>query len=332
MDQLRQIEAFCAVVQHGSFVQAAERLDWSKAVVSRLVMELESRLGTRLLNRTTRKVSVTDSGAAYFERCRSLLDELADADREAAAASTTPSGLLRINAPVTFGNLHLAPLWGEFLKLHPQVELDITLTDRMVDLIEEGFDLAVRIGRPQDSSLIARGLTTDRVVLCASPGYLRLAPPLRQPQDLADHSVIAYSLWSGGDSWTLTHRDGTRDKVAVRPCLRANSGDTYAVTFSNRVGSRQSSLGLFRTDGEAERQPVWLTTEGGNPNGAQALFLIDGAEPGDLGAFERACLVFDGRDQAALETARSRWKQAKEQGIVASYWKESAAGKWEKQQ
>lgn len=226
MDQLRQIEAFCAVVQHGSFVQAAERLDWSKAVVSRLVMELESRLGTRLLNRTTRKVSVTDSGAAYFERCRSLLDELADADREAAAASTTPSGLLRINAPVTFGNLHLAPLWGEFLKLHPQVELDITLTDRMVDLIEEGFDLAVRIGRPQDSSLIARGLTTDRVVLCASPGYLRLAPPLRQPQDLADHSVIAYSLWSGGDSWTLTHRDGTRDKVAVRPCLRANSGDT----------------------------------------------------------------------------------------------------------
>lgn len=226
MDQLRQIEAFCAVVQHGSFVLAAERLDCSRTAVSRLVMDLESRLGTRLLNRTTRKVSVTDTGAAYFERCRSLLDGLADADREASAASTTPSGLLRINAPVTFGNLHLAPLWGEFLKLHPQVELDITLTDRVVDLIEEGFDLAVRIGRPQDSSLVARGLTTDRMVLCAAPGYLRLAPPLRRPQDLADHSVIAYSLWSGGDVWSLTHRDGSRDKVTVRPCLRANSGDT----------------------------------------------------------------------------------------------------------
>lgn len=228
MDQFRQIEAFSAVVQHGSFVKAAERLGMSKAVVSRLVIELETQLGTRLLQRTTRRLSLTDTGSDYLERCRQILDDLAQANAAASATTAQPAGRLKINAPLTFGNLHLAPLWGEFLKLHGRVELDVTLSDRVVDLVEEGFDLAIRISASAalpDSSLVARELSVDRTILCASPGYLRGATPIRQPQDLAGHSVLAYSYWSGGDAWTFDGPHG-RASVTTRPRLRANSGDT----------------------------------------------------------------------------------------------------------
>ena len=228
MDQLRQIEAFTAVVQNGSFVKAAERLSLSKAVVSRLVLELEAQLGTRLLNRTTRRLSLTDSGSDYFERCRQILDDLAEANAAASATTAQPAGRLKINAPLTFGNLHLAPLWGEFLKAFPLIELDVTLSDRVVDLVEEDFDLAIRISAGaglQSSSLVARLLSTDRTILCASPGYLRRAPPIEQVQDLASHSVMAYTYWSAGDVWTFDGPHG-RQAVTTRPRLRANSGDT----------------------------------------------------------------------------------------------------------
>ena len=229
MDALRQIEAFVAVVRAGSYVKGAERQETSKAVLSRQVLELETRLGTRLLNRTTRRLSLTETGAAYFERCVQILDDLREADAAAGATTATARGRLRINAPLTFGNLHLAPLWGEFLKLHPAVELDITLTDRVVDLVEEGFDLAVRIaptGRLPSSSLVARTIADDRIVLCASPGYLRGAPALTHPADLAAHAVMAYAWWSGGDTWQFSGADGATADVTVRPRLRTNSGDT----------------------------------------------------------------------------------------------------------
>ncbi len=229
MDALRQIEAFVAVVRAGSYVKAAERQETSKAVLSRQVLELEGRLGTRLLNRTTRRLSLTETGTAYYERCVQILDDLREADAEAGATTATARGRLRINAPLTFGNLHLAPLWGEFLKLHPAVELDITLTDRVVDLVEEGFDLAVRIvpaGRLASSTLVARPIAADRIVLCASPAYLRRAPALAHPSDLAAHAVMAYAWWSGGDTWQFTGADGAFAEVTVRPRLRTNSGDT----------------------------------------------------------------------------------------------------------
>ena len=229
MDALRQIEAFVAVVRAGSYVKGAERQETSKAVLSRQVLELETRLGTRLLNRTTRRLSLTETGAAYFERCVQILDDLREADAAAGATTATARGRLRINAPLTFGNLHLAPLWGEFLKLHPAVELDITLTDRVVDLVEEGFDLAVRIaptGRLPSSSLVARTIADDRIVLCASPGYLRGAPALTHPADLAAHAVMAYAWWSGGDTWQFSGADGATADVTMRPRLRTNSGDT----------------------------------------------------------------------------------------------------------
>lgn len=226
MDQFRQMQAFVAVVHAGSFVQAAQRLDTSKAVVSRLVLELEATLNTRLLNRTTRRLSLTDAGSEYVERCRQILEDVNDANAAVSAGTGVVSGRLKINAPLTFGNLHLAPLWGEFLKLHPQVELDITLTDRVVDLVEEGFDMAVRIALLASSSLVSRTLAHDQVLLCASPAYLRSAPPITTLDDVAVHSVMAYSWWSGGDVWTLTDAQGQPHSVATHPRLRANSGDT----------------------------------------------------------------------------------------------------------
>jgi DNA-binding transcriptional LysR family regulator len=220
------MQAFVAVVQAGSFVAAAERLDTSKAVVSRMVLELEARLGTRLLNRTTRRLSLTDAGNDYVERCRQVLEDVADANAAASQGASHISGRLKINAPLSFGNLHLAPLWGEFLKLHPLVELDITLTDRVVDLVEEGFDMAVRIAQQSSSSLVSRTLAHDRMVLCASPHYLRQAAPIEALADLAQHSVMAYSWWSGGDEWRFEDAQGKPHSVVTRPRLRANSGDT----------------------------------------------------------------------------------------------------------
>ena len=226
MDQFRQMQAFVAVVQVGSFVQAAERLATSKAVVSRLVLELEATLGTRLLNRTTRSLSLTDAGSEYLERCRQILEDVQDANTAASAGARQVGGRLKINAPLSFGNLHLAPLWGEFLKLYPQVELDISLTDRVIDLVDEGFDMAVRIALLGDSTLVSRALAQDEVLLCASPAYLRAAPPIQTLDDIAQHSVMAYSGWSGGDVWTLTDAQGKAYTTTTRPRMRANSGDT----------------------------------------------------------------------------------------------------------
>ena len=264
MDPLRQIEAFVAVVQAGSYVRAAERRDTSKAVLSRQVLDLEARLGTRLLNRTTRKLSLTETGAVYFERCRQILDDLADADAAASATTAAARGRLRINAPLTFGNLHLAPLWGEFLKLHPLVELDITLTDRVMDLVEEGFDLAVRIvqaGRLPSSSLVARQLASDRMLLCASPGYLRSAPAITHPEDLARHAAMAYAWWSGGDVWSFTDADGRTASVTIRPRLRTNSGDTCRAAALADQGVIYQPAFLVGPDVRAGRLvellPVW---------------------------------------------------------------------------
>ena len=226
MDPLRQMQAFVSVVQAGSFVAAAERLDTSKAVVSRLVQELEASLGTRLLNRTTRRLSLTDAGTDYVERCRQILEDVSDANAAASLGASQIGGRLKINAPLTFGNLHLAPLWGEFLKLHPQVELDITLTDRVVDLVDEGFDMAVRISQQSNSTLVSRTLARDRMVMCASPHYLRQAEPIVTLDDLATHSVMAYAWWSGGDEWQFEDAQGKPVRVLTHPRLRTNSGDT----------------------------------------------------------------------------------------------------------
>jgi DNA-binding transcriptional LysR family regulator len=219
------MKVFAAVVEAGSFTGAAHALDMSKAAVSRHVAELEERLGLRLLHRTTRKLSPTTEGEIFHARCRELLENLDEAEAEITARSGEASGLLKANVPVTFGLMHLAPLWPALMARHPGLALDVTLSDRVADLVEEGYDLAVRIGQLPSSSLISRKLATTRVVLCASPAYLRARGEPAQPADLAHHDVISYSLFSSGENWTFSGPGGDVT-VKVAPRLRTNSGDT----------------------------------------------------------------------------------------------------------
>jgi DNA-binding transcriptional LysR family regulator len=235
MDRLDQMRVFAAVVDAGSFVGASDALDMSKAAVSRYMAELESRLGVRLLQRTTRKLSLTSEGEVFNARCRELLSNVEDAEAEITSRSGEATGLLRINVPFSFGLLHLAPLWAAFMAQHPRVTLDVTLADRVVDLVEEGFDLAVRIARLPNSSLVSRQLTSTRLVLCASPGYLQAHGEPRHPADLARHAVLAYSLFSMGDQWTFTAPEG-EVSVKVSPRLRTNSGDTCRLAALHHQG------------------------------------------------------------------------------------------------
>lgn len=235
MDKLQQMASFVAVVEGGSFVAAAEARGLSKAAVSRHVAELEQRLGTRLLQRTTRRQSLTAEGQQFHLRARELLAGVEEAESEMGARSGEACGTLRINAPLSFGVLHLAPLWGRFAERHPRVRLDITLGDRVVDLVEEGYDLAVRIASLPASSLVGRRLASTRVVLCASPEYLsRHGTPVR-PVDLAAHRAIAYSYWSTRDEWRFDGPDGP-EAVRIRPVLQANNGDTCRAAALDHQG------------------------------------------------------------------------------------------------
>lgn len=236
MDRFRELEIFVTVVEAGSFVGAAEKLRISKSAASRILRDLEERLGGRLLQRTTRKLALTEAGRAYYERCKHLISEIEEADDAVARLSSQTIGLLKINAPLSFGTSHLAPLWGEFLQRYPQVKLDIALIDRMVDLVSEGFDLAVRItSRPQDSSLIARKLASSRIVLCASPAYLQNHGTPQTLEDLVAHDFIGYSYSASGDSIPLASGDLHRE-VKVRPRLRVNNGDTCRAAALDGLG------------------------------------------------------------------------------------------------
>ncbi|MFZ3287867.1 MAG: LysR family transcriptional regulator [Telluria sp.] len=229
MNKFQEMQAFVAVVDSSSFVRAAESLNTSKAAVSRHVAELEQRLGIRLLNRTTRSLSMTDEGQLFYLRCTDLLAALEEAESELSLRSGEPSGHLRISAPVTFGSSHLAPLWGTFLQMHPKVSMEVSLSDRTVDLVEDGYDLAIRISRTPHPTFIARKLATTKMVLCASPGYLKRHGRPERPQDIAEHNVISYTYWSSKDEWEFLDPDGRVDIVKTKTRLHANSGDTCVV-------------------------------------------------------------------------------------------------------
>lgn len=235
MDKFQEMRAFVEVVNAGSFVRAAELLNLSKTAVSRLVGDLETRLGVRLLHRTTRKLSLTQEGEVFHERCKSLLDSVGEAEAEITAHAGEALGQLRINVPVSFGTMHLAPLWPAFMAMHPKVVLEVTLADRLVDLVDEGYDLAVRIARLPSSSLVSRKLTSTRMLLCASPEYLRKHGAPTHPSDIAHHAVMAYTLLATGEQWTF---DGPEGPVSVKvvPRMRSNSGDTCCIAALQHQG------------------------------------------------------------------------------------------------
>jgi DNA-binding transcriptional LysR family regulator len=235
MDRLDDILAFIKVVDTKSFTAAAERLNLSKSVVSRRVAELENRLGARLLNRTTRKLSLTEVGMAYYERCTRILADLEEAEQAVADLHATPRGCLRVNAPVSFGLLHLAPAVTEFMERYPDILIEMDLSDRYVDLIDEGYDLAVRIGRLRDSSLIAKRLAPSRRVVCASPSYLEKHGTPATPEDLAHHNCLIYTNVPTAEQW-LFSVGGEIQPVRVSGTLRSNNGDLLRSAAMSGLG------------------------------------------------------------------------------------------------
>jgi DNA-binding transcriptional LysR family regulator len=235
MDKFQEMRVFTAVVDAGSFVAAADALGMSKAAVSRYVSDLERRLGVRLLHRTTRKLSLPEEGVLFLAHCRDILSGIEASEAELSTRSDSASGLLKVSVPVSFGIQHVAPLWTEFLQAHPRVSLDVQLSDRVTDLVDEGFDLAVRIARLPDSSLVSRKLASTRLVLCAAPGYLKKRGSPQHPSELVQHDIIGYSLLAMGDQWQF---DGPGGAVAVkvRPRIWTNNGDTCVAAAVRGAG------------------------------------------------------------------------------------------------
>jgi len=229
------MSVFTAVVDAGSFVGAVDALRMSKAAVSRHVDALEQRLGVRLLQRTTRRLSLTEEGRIFYQRSKDVLAALDDAESEVTSRKHEASGLIRVNVPLTFGIMHLAPLWSGFMEANPLVDLDITLNDRVVDLVDEGYDLAVRINTLPNSMLISRKLVSTRMTLCASPIYLERHGVPKHPKELVKHRVLAYTNWSGRDEWQF---DGPEGRIAVRTHARvySNNGDTCRAIATQHGG------------------------------------------------------------------------------------------------
>jgi DNA-binding transcriptional LysR family regulator len=247
MDRFLEMRTFVTVVDAGSFVGATEVLSMSKPAASRYVNELERRLGVRLLHRTTRRLSLTEEGNVFYARCKELITAIEEAEYEITSRSGTTSGLVRVNAPLSFGMLHLAGLWSQFKAKNPKVSLDVTLGDRVVDLVEEGYDVAIRIARLPSSTLISRRLASTRMVLCASPKYLKQAGKPRHPHDLASHSILAYSYWSSRDEWEFSGPEGTVT-VKTAPQLRTNNGDTCRIGALDHQGIILQPSFLVGTD------------------------------------------------------------------------------------
>jgi DNA-binding transcriptional LysR family regulator len=236
MDRLAAIETFVKVSETQSFSEAARRLRSSKSVVSRQVAALEGELGARLFHRTTRSLTLTEAGRSYFERASRILAELEEANRSVTQLQSAPRGQLRVNAPMSFGLLHLAPAVPDFLERYSEVEVDMTLNDRFVDLVDEGFDVAVRIGHLEDSSLVARKLAPIRRAVCASPAYLKARGTPVQPNDLKTHDCLCYSNVALSHEWRFVTENGRPWPVEVRGRLSANNGDLLKAAALRGLG------------------------------------------------------------------------------------------------
>jgi len=236
MDRLANMEAFVRVAETGSFSEAARRLRTSKSLVSRQVAALEAELGVRLIHRTTRSLTLTEEGRGYHGEVVRILAEIQDANMSVSRMQTTPRGRLKVNAPMSFGFLHLAPALPDFLARFPEVELDLILNDRYVDVVDEGFDLAVRIGRLADSTLVARKLAPMRPVVCASPRYLNQHGVPTAPADLRQHQCLCYSTNALTSEWRFVTGDGQPLMVQTKGRLSANNGDALRIAALQGLG------------------------------------------------------------------------------------------------
>ncbi len=251
MDRLTSLTAFVRVVDSGGFSAAGRKLNMSTTMVSNHVQSLEDRLGARLLHRTTRKVSLTEVGKTYYDRCTQILADLEQADDIAGASQSIPRGTLRIYT-ATHIVQYVAPVVAEFLAAWPEVKVDLTMGERAVDMIDEGYDVAVRLTPPPDSSLIVRSLATWRHVLCCSHGYLEAHPRPQQLSDLTQHNCIRHELYPF-DEWRFADRKGNPAAVRVSGNLVTNSGDTLRLAALQGAGIFLAAGFLVHDDLEAGR-------------------------------------------------------------------------------
>jgi DNA-binding transcriptional LysR family regulator len=225
MDKFESMRAFVQVVDAGGFAAAARTMGLSRSAVNKLVLNLEDALQVQLLQRTTRQVTPTPTGLAFYERCLAILADLEEAERAVSQLQTEPKGALRINAPMTFGTRYLSPIVAQFLQQYPEVNVELSLSDRLIDPIEEGFDVTLRIAQPTPSaSLITQTLFPAPVILCAAPAYLANRDLPTTPADLAQHRCLAYGHLAVDTQWCLIGPDGEH-KVAVQGPLCANNGE-----------------------------------------------------------------------------------------------------------
>jgi DNA-binding transcriptional LysR family regulator len=242
MDKLEGLRTFVKVVELGSFSEAGRALRLSRSAVSKYVGELEDELGVQLLSRTTRRVSPTENGLAYFERVLGILSELEAADQAVSQMQATPRGLLRVNAPMSFGTLRLGPAIAEFMQLYPELRIQLVLSDENVDPLQDGLDVTLRIADLESSSLIARKIMPIARLICASPDYFQTHGVPSHPNDLRDHNCLTYGFLSTGNQWKLSGRDGdhwvqpawtlcANNAEVLRDAAIAGRGITLVPTF-----------------------------------------------------------------------------------------------------
>ncbi|MBN8478142.1 MAG: LysR family transcriptional regulator [Burkholderiales bacterium] len=230
------MRAFVVVVEQGSFARAADRLDQSVSSVSRQIADLEAHLDARLLNRTTRRLSLTEAGRDFHERSVQLLADLDEAEQAAGGVGAAPRGTLKLTAPITYGVRVLAPRLASFTARYPDVRLDIELSDRAVDLVDEGFDLAVRIGAIRNPNLVARRVGETRLVCCASPAYLAAHGTPATPADLARHACLTYEYAPVRSQWRFVDANGAEQIAKVAGPMHGNNGEMLAALAAQGAG------------------------------------------------------------------------------------------------
>jgi DNA-binding transcriptional LysR family regulator len=259
MDRFAGMCVFVKVVEGSSFAAAARQLRMSPAMVSKHIQVIEERLGVRLLSRTTRRVSPTEVGQSYYERCLRILSEFTEAERAAADSNTTPRGLLKISAPFTFGVAHVVPAIAIYLAEHPDVSIEVSLGDRFVDLLDEGFDLAIRVGQLPDSSLIARRLVGTQTLVCASPVYLQQHGAPHSPQDLTRHNCLVYASSASRGEWRFLDRHGATEVVQVSGRFAADNSDALRILALEGEGIVRVPIYIVDADLAAGRLVRLLT-------------------------------------------------------------------------
>jgi len=225
MDRFENMNAFVRVVEAGSISGAADRMDVAKSVVSRRLKELEAHLGVELFHRTTRQMNLTDSGRAFYQQSVRILADILEAEHATSQFHGALKGNLKVAVPLSFGLMHLGPAISEFLQAHPEITFDLDFNDRQVDILTEGFDLAIRIASLPDSSLIARRLAPIQAIMCASPSYLARMGEPQSPEELIHHRCLAYNLISNFENWNLYNTEGQLIRIKIVPYLKASNGE-----------------------------------------------------------------------------------------------------------